>query len=573
MAPNLMGNTTDRQLTGEKPMARYRTVIVAAVALMLGPGAAAEAAPPAQLVSSQLVAPAQCVALLGCGADLETAVDLERKIEDNLWYGLALPIDYNTPERIPGDVKGIGTQWGDAGIWSGNYLAAESFRYAVAREQLRAGGKNKQKDGKVKDKDEDQAFWEAQQAQAKARIDAMVAQVDLRTNIARGWRGKAVQGEAGTLMLSCAPTNAPAGFGMPVNQDVRGPWRWTNDSGRPARLTLPEGDYICEASTTRDAYAGTLFGLLTAFDQVSSDDPALRAVIRDDILAIANYLLTHGWSWVRPDEKVSQDQYSNVVNPLMLYAPTYRLAVSQAARHVARVAGPATEAAKWEAVWAEELATQATAGNAISHLVNDPSPTADYYGFNLAHLMYFNLIRLAEGPAEKALFRRDFSIIDRQTSDDVNAFFEAVSYTFTGEPSRRDAAVKHLREWRDYRAKLDLGGSTNNSARCGTAIECVPEDQYDIITSTPAGDTSVTVRGSSSRMRAVVPLPVAERRPADFLWQRSPFTGLDGSVEATHQEPGIDYLLPYWMLRYYTEVAPPPLDPITTWSGPAFSGS
>ncbi|WP_346927657.1 hypothetical protein, partial [uncultured Arthrobacter sp.] len=244
-------------------MGRYRTFIAAGVALVLGLGAAAEAAPP-----SQPSAPAECVSLLGCGADVDAAVDLERKIEDNLWYGLALPIDYNTAERIPGDVKGISGQWGDAGIWSGNYLAAESFRYAVAREQLRSGGKSSPKDLGAKNKHEDQEFWQAQQAEAKSRIDEMMAQVDLRTNIARAWKGEVVQGEAGMLMYSCAPTDAPTGFGMAINQDVRGPWRWTNDAGRPSRLTLPEGDYVCEASTTRDAYAGTLFGLLTAFDQV-----------------------------------------------------------------------------------------------------------------------------------------------------------------------------------------------------------------------------------------------------------------------------------------------------------------
>jgi hypothetical protein len=36
----------------------------------------------------------------------------------------------------------------------------------------------------------------------------------------------------------------------------------------------------------------------------------------------------------------------------------------------------------------------------------------------------------------------------------------------------------------------------------------------------------------------------------DFLWQRSPFqlsSGGDGYVEGA----GIDYLLPYWMGRYF----------------------
>ena len=587
---------------------RPRLLAALAVLLLLRLAPLAVASPAAPSASAHDVGtpPGQgCPTLLGCGSDVQAAIDLEQKISDNFWYGLTLPIDYNTPQRIPGDVKDIDPQWGDAGIWSGNYLAAESFRYALARHNLQgpAGqqgsgqqGSGQQGSGQQgSDGGTGREFWLDQEAQAKTRIDAMIAQVDLRTNITREWTGQlnpsvdtsqtppgvsyggaVVQGEPGMLMYSCAPADAPPGFGMPRDADVRGPWHWTNDLGRPARLTLPDGDYVCEAATTRDCYAGTLFGLLTAFDLVSADDPALRSVIRDDVLAIADYLLNHGWSWVRPDGNVTVpfgNEQDNFIDPLMVLSPTYRLGVTQAALHVAQAAGPATEATKWQAVWTEEMASQASAADAVANEVNDPSPTAGYYGWNLAHLMYYDLIRLAANPVEKATFRRDFSIVDRQTSDNVNAFFETVGYTITGEPARLDAAVTHLRQWLLYRAKIDQGGVTNNTARCGAEIACVPQDQYDIIMNTPAGSVSVTVPGSSTTLRAVQPLPIADRPPEDFLWQHSPFTDMDGSVSATHQEPGIDYLLPYWMLRYYTEVAPPPLDPLTVWPGPKYSGS
>jgi hypothetical protein len=41
-----------------------------------------------------------------------------------------------------------------------------------------------------------------------------------------------------------------------------------------------------------------------------------------------------------------------------------------------------------------------------------------------------------------------------------------------------------------------------------------------------------------------------ERVRTDFLWQRSPFL-LYGGGSARIEAPGIDYLLPYWMGRYY----------------------
>ncbi len=45
-------------------------------------------------------------------------------------------------------------------------------------------------------------------------------------------------------------------------------------------------------------------------------------------------------------------------------------------------------------------------------------------------------------------------------------------------------------------------------------------------------------------------MPVALRSPATFLWEVNPFQlrgGLDGLIENS----GLDYILPYWMARYY----------------------
>jgi len=36
----------------------------------------------------------------------------------------------------------------------------------------------------------------------------------------------------------------------------------------------------------------------------------------------------------------------------------------------------------------------------------------------------------------------------------------------------------------------------------------------------------------------------------DFLWQRSPFT-VTGGRFGTQETAGIDFILPYWMARYY----------------------
>jgi len=50
--------------------------------------------------------------------------------------------------------------------------------------------------------------------------------------------------------------------------------------------------------------------------------------------------------------------------------------------------------------------------------------------------------------------------------------------------------------------------------------------------------------------QACDPIPVPRRVTTDFLWQRSPYLlygGRAGDIETA----GIDYLLPYWMGRFY----------------------
>jgi hypothetical protein len=49
-------------------------------------------------------------------------------------------------------------------------------------------------------------------------------------------------------------------------------------------------------------------------------------------------------------------------------------------------------------------------------------------------------------------------------------------------------------------------------------------------------------------------IPVNERVNTDFLWQRSPFL-LRGGGDGTVETAAIDYLLAYWMGRYYGVLA------------------
>ena len=61
------------------------------------------------------------------------------------------------------------------------------------------------------------------------------------------------------------------------------------------------------------------------------------------------------------------------------------------------------------------------------------------------------------------------------------------------------------------------------------------------------GDVRYTACGED---RACSSIPVVDRVRTDFLWQRSPFL-LYGGGQGNIEGAGIDYILPYWMARYY----------------------
>ena len=537
-----------------------------------------------------------CQGPLACDDAAATAMrDLERRIEDNFRFGQAIEIDYRTPERVLGDVASGGA-WGDSALWTGVYLAGQSMRYAVAQDKLHELGKPKDKD--TEEEVALRAEWTAQRDEALARSRMMANKFHLLARIGREWKtelspntaynptnpaggpasfgGGVFQGEEGLLMRACAPKPAdtPDGIGITPNGNKRifGPFRWEDGV-----------DYYCETAPSRDSYAGTLYGLLHAYDLVGKDDPALREQIRGDVLVLAGRLVKYGWSFPRPHGNISSPvdlrivpvvgqsghDFDNFISPaFMQQVPSARLNVAQSAWHVSRE-GTDQERAFWDAVWTEERATQlpALAGQME---VDAAQPNDGYYKFNLNHLTMINIIRLEPDAAARDIEKQALGVMDKTTGDDGNAHFESMTYGASGEQGRVDAAVKHLAQWLDYRAATHAGPVVN-SVRCGADLECVPNGQLDVDqdgTVVTAPDPATLQPGATPKLRARFPLPVGQRTPTDFLWQRPP-TQLDGSEAATHQTPGIDYLTPYWTIRYFTEVVKPDLAPLPAWAGPS----
>jgi uncharacterized protein (TIGR03437 family) len=149
----------------------------------------------------------------------------------------------------------------------------------------------------------------------------------------------------------------------------------------------------------------------------------------------------------------------------------------------------------------------------------DTASDDSYFKFNLDYINLYNLIRL-ESSDEKSIYQSAYSQLRGYTGSDQNAFFNIIDLALNGPNAARDSQTLALLDGWLLRLRRDFNV-----------------------------DLSSTVPVCNSQ--ACTPVPVWLRPNTDFLWQRSPYelavTGGAGIIETA----ALDYILPYWMARYY----------------------
>jgi uncharacterized protein (TIGR03437 family) len=140
---------------------------------------------------------------------------------------------------------------------------------------------------------------------------------------------------------------------------------------------------------------------------------------------------------------------------------------------------------------------------------------SSYFKFNLDYMSLYNLIQLQNNGDNRSAYQmvRDY------TASHQNAFFNMVDRALAGPNAARDTeTLTLLDQW----------------------LERPRRDFYV--------DLSKTVPVCGAEACSTVPVPL--RPPADFIWQVNPFQ-LSGGLRGLIENAGIDYILPYWMGRYY----------------------
>jgi hypothetical protein len=169
----------------------------------------------------------------------------------HMLYGTVIDPVFASPdsEQITGY-----TRCGDSAIWTGHYLAAESFRHKVSRSQ-------------------------------QALDNVNVALYGLRTLV----------DVTGTDLLARCYVPAASAFAAGIIQEeARHGVRVASLGGAP---------YYWIGNTSRDQYCGAFFGLAVAFDMV--DDAGVRASASYLITRMLNFLLRNNWNVRMPDGSIS----------------------------------------------------------------------------------------------------------------------------------------------------------------------------------------------------------------------------------------------------------------------------
>lgn len=222
------------------------------------------------------------------------------------------------------------------------------------------------------------------------------------------------------------------------------------------------------------------------------DDPAVKSAVNDLTTRLMAFIAAHRWS---PNDDASN---TFLLRPEELYM------LLQVAHHV----NPANSDS------GPLLVAPLNVG-----AIADIQGNSSYFKFNLDYMSFYHLIRLRDDAKNRAAYQ----IVRGYTAAHQNAFFDIVDRALNGPNAVRDAeAVSLLEQLLQRPARDNFVDNSSTVKLCGS--------------------------------EACDPVPVPLRPPADFLWQRDPFQ-LSGGGTGLIESAGVDYILPYWMARYFGVIA------------------
>lgn len=282
-------------------------------------------------------------------------------------------------------------------------------------------------------------------------------------------------------------------------------------------------NYMYIGDVSRDQYIGVMYGLGVAYELVPEKE---KEIIRKLISDIIYYLEKNDWEIKNDDGSWKS---GGVLNPNILKI----FGIGSASHVLAFVkvfdmVDDENSRGKYQ-FYVNKYASK------LGHVFQGMNIYYGYFANNLHYASFFNLIRLEQDVRLQKFYRGMFiKKMWNITKNHQNALFNYMYIVISdiNDDMVLENTKKLLRQF-------------SPPPRRNVRVE---NSQRKDITKT----TSILgiLRLKKNIIFAKNPIPISDRPPTDFLWQRSPFI-LDGGGDGSLQYPGIDFLLPYWMGRYY----------------------
>ncbi len=339
----------------------------------------------------------------------------------------------------------------------------------------------------------DSAIWTGHYIAAEAYRYAATKSPVALDNLRRALDGvKLLFDVTGTDTLArCAfPADSPFAAGMASEESHNGVFT----------ATLNGKKWTWIGHTSRDQYIGVFLGLTVVWNVV--DDPGVLEQVRGIVPRAVDRLTANNWSIVLPDG-ISTTFVGFVHQQLMIAKLARRVDPGHYNALYSGLAGGAIEML-------------------IPILIDTRDDSSSYFKFNLDYAVFYGLLAQGYvGSNVAGIARRSYESVRGTTETHGNAHFNMMDNAIRGNDAKRDGETQALLKlWLQRPLRDDYVDLRGKYPACG------PAD------------------------KACQPIPVAERVRTDFLWQRSPYL-LYGGGTGVIEGPGIDYILPYWMGRFF----------------------
>ncbi len=383
--------------------------------------------------------------------------------------------------------------FGDAGIWTGTYIAAEAFRYAVTG-------------------DPDAL------ANARRSLDALHTLQQIT----------GVRGLYGRAFFRSSTQPIAANYGSEDHPVTAGPYAghwWRGD-------------------VSRDQLTGILMGYAIAYDLIP--DPPLRAQIASDVAAFADHLIANGYRIIDVDGQPTTHGDMTVGTygiglgiSIPVPNPLHALLVAswfQTAYHVTGDARYLAEYGKLVHVYQLALILENT-------FFVDVYALTKFFNYNLAFEGILNLCRLETDPwlaskwdriLNERLYGLHLEWNGHRFTHPPREWWNPW-YTFIQASQTRGHAPPDWLSVAEGIWSLQMLDDPPHRARPVDSSAFVTPDPFALLFGVE---------------QAMEPVPVHLQPRSDFMWQRGPYS-YKGWSNPQMQYPGIDLLAPYWMGRYY----------------------